>query len=126
MGRLAVNGHEGIGLHDGQHELQLLGGGMTGNVNERTTLVVNVGTDLGKLIDDARNRLLVAGDGRGRDDDRVALLNRDGAMVAVGDARQGRQGLALGAGAHQNVAVVGQILKVVRIDEVLVGDMKIP
>ncbi len=71
---LAVHRHERLRLHDGQHELQLLGPGMARHVHARAVLVVHVGADLGQRVDDARDGLLVAGNRRGRDDDGVALL----------------------------------------------------
>ena len=50
---------------------------MAGDVNKRLALVVDVATQLGERVDDALDALLVAGNGVGRDDDRVALVNRE-------------------------------------------------
>ena len=62
--RLAMDGHEGLRLHDREDDLELLGPCMSRNMDARTALVVDVRADLRKRIDDARDGLLVAGDWR--------------------------------------------------------------
>lgn len=99
---LAMDRHEVLRLHDGEHDLQLLGPGMARHVHPRPALVVHVGADLGQLVDDPGDGLLVAGNRRGRDDDGVALFDLDGLVLAVGDAGQSRKRLALAAGAHDD------------------------
>ena len=60
---------------------------------------------MGALLEEAVYRLiyqgLVAGDGRGGYDHRVSLNYMKLAMVAVGDAHQGRGRLSLAAGSQQ-------------------------
>ena len=57
--------------------------------------------------------LLVAGDGAGADDDRVARADLDEAVVAVGHPREAGHRLALGAGGGDRQLVVGDVLEAV-------------
>lgn len=94
---LTMDRQEVLGIDEREHELELLGTRMPRDVHERTVLVPHVGAYLGELVDDARDRLLVAGNGRGRDDDGIAALDFDGLVLPHRHARKGRQRLALAA-----------------------------
>ena len=52
-------------------------------------------------------------------------LDVDGSMLAVGDARERRQRLALAARAHDDYLVCGHALELVGVDEVVVGDVEV-
>lgn len=60
---LAMDRQEVLGIDEREHELELLGTRMPRNVHKRTVLIPHVGAYLGELVDDARDRLLVAGNG---------------------------------------------------------------
>ena len=72
---LPVDGHEVLGVDHGQHELELLLAAVAGDVDRGVRLVIDVATDLRERVNDALDALLVAGDGRRRDDDRIALAD---------------------------------------------------
>ena len=61
-----------------------------------------------ELVDDAGDRLLIAGDGGGRDDDPVAVLDVDLLVAGEGHAVQGGHVLALGAGGDHHHLVLRQ------------------
>ena len=65
-------------------------------------LVVDHRPFLEEVVDGAGHRLLVARDGRGGQDDRVAGHDRDVPMVAVAHPGQAGHRLALGAGGHDH------------------------
>ena len=95
---LAVDGDDVLGLRQVEHELELFLAGVAGDVGTLDGVVEDVGAGLEEVVHGARHVLLVAGDGAGADDDRVARHDLDEAVVAVGHARQARHGLTLGAG----------------------------
>ena len=61
---------------------------MAGNVHHGALLVIDFAANLRKRVHHARHRFLVAGNRRCRDDDRIALVDLNGAMLAVSDTRQ--------------------------------------
>ena len=73
-----------------------------------------------------RDGLLVAGNRRGGNDDRIALVDGYGLMASRRDARECRKGFALRPGAHDDHLIGGNALEVVGIDEVLIGDIEVP
>ena len=123
---LAVDRHEVLGLHDGEHELELLGPGVAGDVDQGPGLVVHVGPDLGQAVDDAGDGLLVAGDRGGRDDHRIAGLDGHRAVLAVGHPGQRRERLALAAGAQYHDLLGREVVHVVGVDDVVAVDVEVP
>ena len=120
MGSLTVNGHESSRLNDGEHQLELLGTRMAGNMDTSTRLVVNVSTDLGKRVNNARNGLFIAGNRSGRNDNGIALLDFNGSVVAVCDSRKGRKRLTLRTSAHNDDPIARNALQLISIDEIVV------
>ena len=80
---------------------------------------------LRQAVDDALHALLVAGNRRSRDDDRVAIMHGQGLVLAVGHAGKRRQGLALRPGAHHDDLVLGKVVDVVGIDDIGLVDLEI-
>ena len=80
---------------------QLAGRRVPGDVHERRRLVHHGGAEPGQPVDHLADRRLVAGDQRGRQQDRVVGGDPDRLVLAVGHPRQRRQRLALRAGRDQ-------------------------
>ena len=123
--RFAMHGHESLGFDDGQHQLEFFGTRMTGYMDLGPALVVDIATHLGKQVDDAGDRLLVAGNGCRTDDDRVARFDADGLMFAVCDACKRAQGLTLGPGAHDHHLLGRDAIELVGVDQVVVRDAQV-
>ena len=98
---------------------------MTGHMHAGARLVVHIGADLGQRVDHLRDGFFVAGNRRCRDDDGVSRFHIDGLMLACCDTGQCRQRLALATRAHDDHLLRRDALQVVRIDDVLVGDLQI-
>ena len=81
-----------------KHGLELVLAGVPGNMDLAGCLVVDFCAAAIKMVDQVRDRPLIAGDELGRKDDGVARINADLFMVVHGDARKGTQRLALTAG----------------------------
>ena len=94
-------------------------------MHERGALVVDAAAELRERVDDALDALLVARDRRCRDDDGIALVDRERLVLAVCHPRECRERLALGACAHDDDFVVRDVLDVVGIDDVLVCDPEV-
>src|SRR4051794_3788098 len=92
---------------------------MAGDMDQIST----VGDDLDALrdqaVDDAADRLLVAGNGARGEDDAVALVQRDLRMVVIGDARQRRARLALAARAQRQYLVRREMAVEISTAEIL-------
>ena len=89
MALLAVHGNEELRLGQRVDDLQLLAAGVAGDVQPLETVIDHVRTLAVQLVDDARDGLFVAGDGRGRDDDMVARLDFHLPVTGEGHAVQG-------------------------------------
>ena len=94
---LAVHRDEVLRLGQPEHQLELFLAGVAGHVGALDRVVVDVGAGLEQVVDRPGDVLLVARDRAGADDDRVARLDLDEAVVAVGHPRQAGHRLALGA-----------------------------
>ena len=109
MQRLAMHRDQQLRPHPGNHVAQFVAARMAGDMDEMGA----VGDDLDALpdqaVDDAADRLLVAGNGARGKDHAVALVQRDLRMVVIGDARQRRARLALAAGAQRQHLVGRQM-----------------
>lgn len=75
-----------------QHELKLLLARMAGDMHQRTALVVHVAAELCEAVDDLLNGLLIAGDRRCGDDHRIALMDGERLVLAVGHAESAESG----------------------------------
>ena len=94
---LAVDRHEVARVHQPLHELQLLLAGVTRHVHLDRGIVDDLHVHLGKLIDDASDQLLVAGNGGGGQHDQVGGTQRDLIMIPERHAVECRHRLALTA-----------------------------
>ena len=99
-------GRTDFGLHEIDHRTEFFTPGVAGNVDQRAAGVDDFGPGPEELVDDPIDRCFVAGDRRGRDDDRVAGSDRNFAVVAVGDPAEHRHRLALAAGDDEDDLVV--------------------
>ena len=66
-------------------------------VDQGVLLADHLHAQFHEAVLDARDRALVAGDGLGRKDDDVPLLQHHPRVAFGGDARKGRPGLSLAA-----------------------------
>src|SRR5690606_4407436 len=119
-----VDRHEVPRPHHVEHVQQLSRGCVPGDVDQGVALVDDFGAPAGQAVDDPVDGVLVSGDERGSQDDRVPGFDVD-LVVPVGHAAQGGHGLALGAGAHQDDFVGGQRLEVARVHEQVAGDFEV-
>ena len=110
---LAVDRDEVARLDEPEHELQLFSRPVPGDVAVDERLVVDHRPFLEEVVDGLRDGLLVAGNRRGRHDDRVARLDRDVAVVAVAHAGQAAHRLALRSGRHDDQLFFREALKLV-------------
>ena len=99
---LAVHGDKVTRLRQREHHLQLLLAGMTGDVQRRVAVIDDLRALLKQLVNDAADRDLVARNGRGRDDDAVAGVDRDLFVLGKRHTVQRRHRLTLAAGADDN------------------------
>ena len=125
MALLPVDGNEEPGLDQGVDDFQLLLAGVARDVEGAAALVDDLGVLPVELVDDAADGVLVARDGRGRDDDPVPGANFHLPVGVEGHAGQGGHGLALTAGGDDAHLIVGQALDVVDIHQHPVGDAHI-
>ena len=125
MHGLTVNRHKVRGLGHGHQELELLLATVTGNVNEGAVLIPHVAAELGQAVDDLLDGFLIAGNRSCREDDGIALVDRERLVLAIGHAGQGRQRLALRTGAHDDDLVVGQVIDIEGIDDIGIVDVEV-
>ena len=102
-----------FGLVRPEHQLQLFLAGMTGHVRALDRVVEDVRAGLEQVVDRARDRFLVAGDRAGADDHRVARLDLDESVVAVGHPGEAGHRLALRSGRGDHELGVGMVLDLV-------------
>src|SRR2546428_515541 len=81
---LAVDWDEELGTHQAEHELQLFVGGMAVHVDVGHRAVEDLGALPVKVVDSARNQLLVSGDRGCGKHDGIAGLDLHEAVVFVG------------------------------------------
>ncbi len=106
----AVDRHEVLRAADVVEVQELARGRVAGDVDLGVALVDDVRAPAGQAVDDAVDRVLVAGDEGRREDHRVAVDDSD-LVVAVGHPRQGCHRFALGAGADQHHLVVREVVQ---------------
>ena len=98
---------------------------MPGDVDLGVALVDHACPQPHELVDDPEDGVLVAGDEGGGEDDGVPGLDGDAAVLGVGHPGQGRHGLSLRAGDHEDSLVRGQRGDVPGIDEDAGGDLEV-
>ena len=91
---LAVDGNEILGSNQIEHEPQLLGAGVPGDVDGRLApvVVMDAGAAAIKVVNHAEDGLLVTGNDARGNDDFVVGLNREPAVVVHGHAGERRHG----------------------------------
>ena len=94
---LAVHRQEKLRMRQRQHELLLFLAGMARDVGVVHILVDDFRPEAEQAVDDLGHGLFVAGDGPGRDDDKVVGPHLDLAVAGLRHARQRRERLALAA-----------------------------
>ena len=104
---LAVHRHEVLRLGERKHHLQLLLRGMSGNVYLRNGVVDHVRARLEEIVDRSADRFFVSWDRRSRDDDGVAVLNLNVAVLPVRHLREACHRLALRAGGGNHEGLFG-------------------
>jgi hypothetical protein len=114
---VAVEGHHVARADEVQHQLDLLGvavaRGVDGSVAGRDDVAADVVEAVHRVVD----RALVARDRRGREDDRVPVVQLDLRVVAVRHPTQRREGLALRAGGDDHELVVREVVDLPRRHE---------
>jgi len=103
---------------------QLARGGVPGDVHPRVGLVDDSRPEPHEPVDDAVDRVLVAGDEGGGEDHRVPGSHRD-LVVPVRHASEHRHGLALGSGGHEDHLVRRQLLHRAQVHEHAVGHVEV-
>ena len=104
-----------------EHQLHVLLVAVAGGVDRRVRGGDHAGADLEDPVDRLVDRALVAGHRRRREDDRVAGVELDVAVVAVRHPAQRRERLALAAGRDRDHLLVGEVLDLARLDQQAVG-----
>ena len=121
MAVFAVHGNGIAGLDQVVDQLDVLLAGMTGGVYV-------LGDDIRalhqELIDDRRDRLLVARDRAGGEDDRVAGADGDLAVQAVRHAAEGGHALSLAAGRDDDGLFSGIVFELFDVDQGVVGHIE--
>ncbi len=122
---VAVEWHHVAGPHEVQHQLDLLGVAVAGGVDGRIPRGDDVAADVVQAVDRLVHGPLVAGNRGRREDHRVALLELDLAVVAVGHPAQRREWLALGARGDDHDPVIGQVGDLPRPHQDPLGDLDV-
>ena len=105
--QLAVDRDEVARARQGEHDLELLPAGVPRDVQRRARAHDHVGAASVQVVDDAIDRLLVAGDGARRQHDDVPGVVRHLLVIVEGYPGQGRHRLPLAAGGDQDDAAGG-------------------
>ena len=99
---LAVHRHHEIGPHQVVNQLQVRAVGMARNVIQPAAVVHHLDALLGQGVHDGDDRLLVARDGLGREQEGVAFAHLDPQILAAGQLGRCRPAFALAAGDDQH------------------------
>ena len=110
VGVLAVNGNEQLGIGGVVQRQELVGLAVPGRVDPQLAAVHQLHTTSGQGVVKARDGGLVAGDRVRREHHGVSVADREEAVAAVGQALQGRPGLALRARADHTGACRIQVV----------------
>src|SRR6266511_5019635 len=115
--KLAVDRDEVPGLGAPEHEFELFLACVAGHVSSLDRVVEHVRACLEQVVDRAADVLLVAGDRAGADDHRVARLDLDEPVVAVGHPGEAGHWLALAAGRCDDELLGGDLADLVLADD---------
>ena len=91
-------------------DLQFFLAGVAGNMQAFALFINNFRTLAIQLVNDPGHRLLIAGNGRGGDNDPVTTHNIDLLVGRESHTVQGRHILTLGTGGHNNDLILRQAL----------------
>ena len=122
---LAVHRQEILRVRQGEHEFLLFLAGMAGNMGVVHVFVDDLGAQGQQSVDDLGDRLFVAGDGAGRDDDEVAGADLDVAVAGLGHAGQCREGFALAARGDEDDLLRRILVDLLNVDQDTVRHMQI-
>src|SRR5262245_7157157 len=95
MARLAMHRYEHPGLQPVIEKLELVLARMARCVDQRLIRSDHIDAETRQVVLNSTHRLLIAGNGFRREDDEIALIERDGRMIVLGDAGDGGARLAL-------------------------------
>ena len=109
MPPLAMHGDGDLGLYPAIELLELAAARVARDMDGCVLVGDELEAAIGEAVLHAADGLLVAGDGARGEDHPVARIELDVGMLALGDARHGRAGLALAAGAERD-DIVGRKL----------------
>ncbi len=121
---LAVHRQHVAGLDEVVAVHELAGAGVPGDVHLRVALVHDVGAPADQAVDHAVDGVLVAGDERAGEEDRVALAHLDD-VLAARHAAECRHRLALRARADERDLVVRQLVQRLEVDDEALGDAQV-
>ena len=122
---LAVHRQEILGVRQREHQLLLLLAGMAGDMGVVHILVDDLGAQGQQAVDHLGDRLFVAGDGAGGDDDEIAGAHLDVAVAGLGHAGKRRQRLALAAGGDEHHLLRRVLVDLLNVDEDGVRHMQV-
>ena len=95
----AVDGHEVFGADEVEDEVEFFAEAVTGDMDGRGAAAVDeVGAAAGEVVHHAADAFFVARDDAAGENDGIAGLNAEVAVVVDGDAGEAGHGFALGAG----------------------------
>ena len=83
---LTMYGHEELRAHEIVHELELLAAAMSRDMDPLVTTVNDICTEFHQIVHGLGDQLLISGNRRCRDDDRIPRHNRDLAVVRCSHA----------------------------------------
>ena len=123
---LTVHGQEVLRVRQGQHKLLFFLAGVARNMGVVHVLVDDLGAQSQQAVDDLGNGLFVAGDGTGRDDDKVVGADLDLTVAGLRHAGQRRQRLALAAGGNEHDLFRRVLVDLLDGDQHIVRGMQVP
>ena len=103
---LTVDRYEVLRFDETEHHFEFFLIGMARDMDLVHALVDHFGPQFHQLVDDTADHFLVAGDGRGGDDDVVVRCDLDFPVVGERHAGQSRHRLALAAGGDEHQLIV--------------------
>ncbi len=116
---LAVDGHEVTWLGEVEHQLLIFLTAVPRDMHMGKEMVVHIRPSAEKVVNGAVDQLLVAGDGVGGENHRIAAAQVDLSMFAPGHTHQRRSRLPLTAGAHDGDLFIGQPIHLLRCQQLL-------
>ena len=122
---LAVYGDKILRLCERVDDLQLLLTGMAGDVKHIRAVVNDLDALAEQLVDDARDGVLIAGNGGSRDDDAVAGADLDLLVLGKRHAVERAHLLALRAGGHDDLLIERERLDLVDVCHGVLGQLHV-